>query len=859
MSARGAMRLRSALGLAPRALRERPARAALTAAAVALGVALVLATLALSSTIDDSLRRVYATAYGNTDLIVSSANGSARLPAALADRAEAVDGVASVTGLVTSPVTLFDRRGRLLDAASEGLQLTGLRPGDVDPAGTTYAEGRPVRQGAELALQRDVARAHALRIGEQVRLAVPTGTLRVRLVGTYAFAAGAGVPGQGFGLVPLATARRAFDAPRGFDLLTLKARDRDLPALQRRLQRALGAGVAVQTSGEQAGDVLDRLSALKVLLAVFGAMSLFTAAVLINGILALTMAERRRQIGVLRALGARRRVVRRVVLAEVGLLAAAGTLAGLGLGLVAARGLLAVARALGVPTAGLQVPWWAVVVAAAAGVVLPLLSALAPAAHAAAVPPVQALARAAGGSPSRVPAPGALAAGALLVLAGALLVVTHPGGDGSFAVVLSGGGAAVALLLGAALLTPAAGRVLLGAVAALLARRGPVSARVAADAVRANLPRSTAAAGTLMVGLGLVTALGTLGESFLRSTSATLDAGLHQDLTVQPPRLNPLSAAPVQSISPKLTARIARTPGVATASGQRLLVVDDVAGRETGILLGVDPGALGAVDGRRYAGASRREVVAALRRGEVALGDGVARRTGLGPGDVLVLRGPEGTVRARVTATFDDPALLGRTVLLSARTLARTYGVRRDSAVLVAVRAGADRDAVATRLRRLVAAEAPQLQVLSTGELRAKLDGQVAQQFGVFNVLLGVTIVISLLGLVATLSMSVLERRREIATLRALGLTARQLRRSVVFEALAIAAAGATIGLAAGLALGLLYVRRLQDLLPSIDVVVPAATITAVVLLACVLAVLGAALPARRAARMRLLDGLAYD
>ncbi|HEU4978497.1 MAG TPA: ABC transporter permease, partial [Solirubrobacteraceae bacterium] len=229
-------------------------------------------------------------------------------------------------------------------------------------------------------------------------------------------------------------------------------------------------------------------------------------------------------------------------------------------------------------------------------------------------------------------------------------------------------------------------------------------------------------------------------------------------------------------------------------------------------------------------------------------------------GDRLTLRGPAGTRSVPIAAVMRDMgAFNGQVLQVSLATLRAVYGVTTDAQLLVQARSPAQRAALERQIAGLIAHRHPELEALSTAQVKQQIDDEVTQQFNFFNAIVAIAIVVSLLGVVNTLAMSVTERTREIGLLRALGSSRLLVRLSTLHESLLITLSGALAGLLLGALIAWLWVASLRDVLPGIAFAFPTGTAIGVAAAAVVLGTLAALLPARRAARVDVLEALTYE
>jgi putative ABC transport system permease protein len=244
----------------------------------------------------------------------------------------------------------------------------------------------------------------------------------------------------------------------------------------------------------------------------------------------------------------------------------------------------------------------------------------------------------------------------------------------------------------------------------------------------------------------------------------------------------------------------------------------------------------------------------------VIVGRLYARHAHLGVGDRVTLSGADGTHVARVAGVLDTMGEFnGNMMQISLATMRDVYGVTDDAALAVKARSADDRLALERRVAAIVDRDYPNLELLSAAEVKQQIDDQISQQFGLLNAIVAIAVVVSLLGVINTLAMSVIERTREIGVLRALGSSRWQVRLTMLNESLLITIAGAIAGVAVGLLIARVWVGGLESLLPGIAFHFPAVTVLAVAVAAVVLGVVAAILPARRAARLKPIEAISYE
>ena len=858
--------MRSFASLAFRQVRARRARALLTAAGIVLGVAMILGVLLLAATINRTFTDLYDSVYGETDLVVSG-SGEDTLRGGTLARVRGAAGVEEARGRILSVFSLVDEDVRAGTAAGEQLNVSGeTRAGD-ELSGAETVAGREPRRGREISLQESWAEANEIELGDRVPLATPDGERRLRVVGLFKFSTGLEFGGEGFARMPLAAARDVMDKRRSFDevdVVVAGGGEETIAAVERRLDRSLARGIEVETPDAKSEDVESQLQAFNAILLFFAAMSLFVGGYLIFNSFQMTVLQRIREIGMLRTLGASRARISSSVLREAALLGAVGAVLGLGLGLGLAVALIELVRALNFPVGDLVFTPLAPVAAVLTGLLTALLGAFYPARRAGRTSPIRAV-LGSEGLRSR-PRPRRAAGGIALIgigLGGAFWL----GAADETTPLVAGAGMAgtIAIFFGIALVSPFVVGPLVRALSWPARRALPVEGRLAADAARSNPSRTAATATALLIGLALVVAVNSLGSSFLATISDEFDQAFARDLTVQPRGLQP-GAGPQQTIAKRLHDRLERIPEADVVARERFLFTPELPGpkgktESDGLLVAFDPIEYREVDTTEIdgAGASRDQVFDRLERGQVTIGKGHADEERLDVGDEIRLEGPSGSRRARVAGIVETVIFGGQTVGMSLATLKEVYGVSADTELALKASSEAARPGLERKVERIVEDDYPNLAVLSNEELKSNVEDQVNQQFGVFYAIVGVAIFASLFGIVNTLTMSVIERTREIGVLRALGATRWRIRRLIATESLVVGLIGALLGIAVGTGLGAALLQGLAAGVPGVSYRPPYATMVWVALAGIALGLIASILPARRAARLDVIRAISYE
>ncbi|MGW1256545.1 ABC transporter permease [Streptomyces sp. NPDC002513] len=846
-------------------------RLALSALAVVLSVAFVAGSLIFSDTVTRTFDRLFASTAADVtvspkeDLTSPLPSGvTATLPAALAERIARVDGVrAAHVDVVVRNITVVDHRNEPVGPTT-GAPTLAKNWYVTDRSPVRLASGHAPRGPGEALLDADTARHKQVRIGDRLRVLAQPGSFTVRVVGIATFTTTN--PGAALVFLDTPTAQtRLLGRPGTATAISVDAAPGLSDArLKQRIAAVLhgpsggSASYDLKTAGEQARSSTDELGAfldvIKYVMLGFAGIAVLVGVFLIVNTFSMLIAQRTRELGLLRALGADRRQVRRSVLTEALLLGLVSATLGLAAGIGLAAGLIRLMSAFGMnlKSTEMVIGWGTPVAAYVVGVGVTFVAAYLPARRAAAVSPMAALADAevAGvGRPLTIRAVAGAIVGALGVaaLAGCVRATqTAPAAS------LLGVGVVltlVATVIAGPLLVRPVIRVLGAAFPALFGAVGRMSQR---NALR-NPRRTGATASALMVGIALVVGMSVASTSMSRSFDQQIDKTLGADFVVQNSNFQPFSN--------EITDRVRATDGAGLVVRQRFapvaLRLPDGRHVET-TAGGYDP-RLDAVAHINYV---RGDTATALAPGALAMDATFAKDHGVHVGSTLPVRFPDGRgTGLRVGALTDQGTSDGfgteGGLFLGLSTLQKYVPGAQDSALYVNAEPGTSKDRLRARLEQTLAPY-PQVQVRDQADYKKLVHDQIAVLLYLVYALLGLAIVIAVLGVVNTLALSVVERTREIGLLRAIGLARRQLRRMIRLESVVIAVFGAVLGLALGLVWGL-CLHRVLALQGMKALAIPWGTIVAVVVGSAVVGVVAALLPALRASRMNVLAAIAHE
>jgi putative ABC transport system permease protein len=846
--------------LALRGLAQRKLRAFVTALAVLLGVAFIAGSYVLTDTINRSFDEIFDVAYEGTDVAVSSSTTGQTdaaeppaFPASYLGRVRQVDGVEKAVGGIFSTVRFVDAQGEQLSASFAPEFVSSVAPKPFETL--TYTDGHPPRTANEASIDQATADREGLKIGGTLRIAGEAGVKAYRIVGIQRLG-DTSSGGAGTAQLTLPEAQRLTGKEGEFDGISVQAAPGVSPEeLSRRIRRVLPPRVLVETgtqaAARQSQDVKDDLSFFRIILLVFGGVALLVGSFLIFNTFSITIAQRIRELGMLRTLGATRGQILRSMLLEASIIGAVGSLIGVVAGIGFAGALNAVFKSFGIdlPNTGTVIEPRTIIVSIAVGLLVTFGAALSPALRATRVSPMAALLEAElpeGRTHGRL----FTAVAALFMLGGiALAVVGLFGalGDSGAAAGAVGGGA-VATLLGVSMFSPRLVRPLASVAGWPLEKLRGITGRLARENAVRKPGRTAVTSAALMIGLAVVVFVTVFAAGISASVGNAIDRNFQGDIVLQ-------NIDGFSPISPGAAREAERVKGVETVSS--LTFAGGVWEGKDIRLSGVDPARVSKVLTLDWEDGSPATLSSLPARGAV-LDEAWASSNDLGVGDRMRIRTPlERNVTLTVEGTVKDNADLLGNVVTAQETLRSRFGVRQPSMTFIRLTPGANASAVQEAISRRVDRRFPTVDTLNQKELKDNQEEQINQLVAFFYVLLALAIVISLLGIVTTLALSIHERTRELGLLRAVGMSRRQVKRLVRYESVITALIGAILGTILGIIFATLVSRPLAD--EGFELAYPVGTLLILLLLAALAGVFAAIWPARRAARLDVLQAVAYE
>jgi putative ABC transport system permease protein len=844
----------------------RKLRTVLTALAIVLGVSMISGTYVLTDTITASFTKVVDGSYENADAVISgkvafknNESATATTPAfpdSVLAKVKRLPDVAAAAGTVGDEAKLIDRNGKVISTKGGSSIAASVDPANdarFNPLKLTSGTW-PVGNG-QIAIDRRTSEKQNFGVGDTISVATDQGVRVFQITGIATFASASSIGASTIAIFDVPTAQDLFHKVGKFDEVQVAAKQGVTPAkLVSEIRPLLPPTAKVKTAAAQTQEAVDDVNEgvgifQKILLA-FGFIALFVGAFVIANTLSITIAQRMREFATLRTIGGSRRQVLRSVMLEALVIGIMASVIGLFFGLAIAKGLNALFSALGVefPSGGTVFSTRTIVVSLLVGVLVTLLASLRPAIKATRVPPIAAVREGATLPTSRLSRWGPIVSIATLALGILLLVYGIFGGGLSTATRLTAlGFGTLILFVGVAMNAKRTVRPLAAVLGWPGTKIGGQAGTLARENAMRNPSRTASTASALMIGLALITFVAILGAGLRTSFGDAVDKLFVADyaLTAQ---------NGFDPFTKEADDAVAGTPGVTAVSGIR--------GGDARIfghnvqVTAVPPNAAQTIRIDWLQGGVG--VPARLGKDGAFVEKDYAKDHHLRVGSPIAVTTPTGKVlHLRLKGVFDPPkggSPFG-TVTMSDATFDANYAKPRNLMTLVNIKGGVT-DANTARLA-LSLHSFPDAKVVTASQFKKNQEADINLTLNLLYGLLGLSVIISLFGVVNTMVLSVFERTRELGMLRAIGMTRSQVRRMIRHESIVTALIGAALGILVGLFLAILTTQALSD--EGIVLAIPWTTIFVFVVATIFAGMLAAILPARRASRLNILKALQYE
>ena len=840
-----------------RNLTSRPLRTALTTLAILLGVAMISGTYVLTDQITNGFDDIFNTAFQGTAVVVqpkvefgqNQGDSVATMPEALVADVQGVDGVAGVDPSVEAlGAVLVDDK-----VVKTGGAPTLILSAEGDSSQITWKEGGRPSESGQVAVNTGFADKNDVTLGDSIAVATDQGVVPVTVSGIFDFGNASSLGGTIMIAAPRADVQAWYGMEGKLTSINVTAQPGVTPdELATRVSAVLPDTVEAKTGEQAAADASASTSGsinsfLRPALLAFGGVAVFVGAFIIFNAFSITVAQRLREFALLRALGSSRRQVLTGVIIEALLLGVAASVIGLFAGLGVAKAITQLFKAVGAdfPVAGLGLAPRTVIVALTVGIGTAVIAALIPALRATRVPPVAALQEGAvlpESRFSRLSTPLAV----LVAVGGIGVAVLGFFGDAATTTrLLEMAGGAMLLFIAIAMVAKYIVRPLTRIIGWPLERLGGTSGRLARENAGRNPARTASTAAALMIGLGLVVFVAVFAQGLKASFIDVFDKAVTADVVA----FGSTSTLPEKGVE-----AMRAVPGVETVAGltfTNIKINDNAPSFANAIAPAVFPkvwkmdwinGDDSLLDKLNGVSAIADEQWA--KGQDLAVGDTFTMSTSAGKAATLTLLG-----------TYRDPMLLyGVTV---SNSVFDELDLPTDPQITMAKGApGADLDTLKTDVESALKGFPTQTIYTQQG-YKDEVSKQINQLLLMLYALLAMSVTISAFGIVNTLVLSVYERTREIGMLRAIGTSRRQMRRIVRYESVITSVIGGLMGTVVGVVFAYAVTTRFAD--QGFTFSVPFGQLGIFLVVAMIVGVLAAVLPARRAARVDILDAIHYE
>ncbi|HEY5815903.1 MAG TPA: FtsX-like permease family protein [Solirubrobacterales bacterium] len=847
--------------LALKSLWARRVRAMTTTLAVVIGVAFVAGTYILTDTTFAAFDEIFEDSLAKTDVVITAREEvrqeTGEVPsfeATVLPQVRGVDGVRVAIGQIFTVGAFFDEENEQIGTPFAPKFITSDLPESLETQ--TYVEGRKPRTAKEASLDQSAAEEAGLGLGDKLKLASVERVAAYRIVGLTKLGAASWGGASIAGLI-LPEAQRITDKRGEFDqiLIAAEAGVSEETLARRVQQRVADHSLLVETAKQNAERNSDQIRSdlgfLRIALLVFAFVALFVGAFLIFNTFSITVAQRIREFGMLRTLGAGRAQILGSVVVEALAIGVLGAVAGLAGGYAIAVGLNGLFVALGIdlPTTSLVTKDRTIVVSLLIGIGVTLISSFVPALRATRVPPIAAL-LALELPQSRGRGIFVAALAVLLGVAGLAMVGAglFGGAEGGSAAGLIGGGA-VAVLLGVSLFSPRLVRPLASFAGKPLELLRRLTGRLARENTQRNPARTAVTAAALMIGLAVVAFVTVFAAGIKSSIATAVDESFQGELVLQ-------NSDGFSPISPRAAGAARQVPGVELVSAMRIAQAKllDGGGKERVSALDRDAGAVIDIDWIE----GGPQTLRTLGDAQVIVDKSLASDNGLERGDkVRFLTQIGARPNLTVVGEYEDKAELFGGAIVTQRLMATAFDQRDDTIDFVKLATGAGAEKVQGALIKTMDREFPVVEVRNQQELKENQEEQINQLLGLIYALLALAVIVSLFGIANTLALSIHERRRELGMLRAIGMSRRQVRTMIRYEAVITALIGALLGMVIGVIFAALIAQPLED--EGFALSYPVGQLLVMLVFAALAGVLAAIPPARRASRLDVLESLQYE
>ncbi|HEX9342544.1 MAG TPA: FtsX-like permease family protein [Actinomycetota bacterium] len=833
-------------------------RMSLTALAIVLGVGFVAGTFVLTDTINKTFDNLFNQVTQGVDVAVrtnatfNAQGGQTRapMPSSVLDQVKGVQGVAAAEGSVNGYAQFIGSNGK--PVTTGGAPTLGVSLSSVPQlqSATTLRGGARPTSSDQVAIDAATAKKQGFKVGDRVKILFQGPPREFTVSGILGFGTADNLAGATLAGFDLKTAQQVLNRVGTYDEVDAVAASGVSPAtLRDRVKAVVDPKFQVLTGKQLAQDDSKTVGSftkfINIALLAFAFVALFVGSFIIVNTFSIILAQRTRELALLRCLGASRRQVLRSVLAEAAIVGLAGSVVGIGFGILVAIGLNNAFKALGVdlPQTTPVIAPRTIIVALVVGLGVTLLASIMPAIKATRVPPVAALQQEAHAAPTHHTWRRVVTGTVVTVIGVALLLTGLFASTGNRLINIASG--AVIIFLGVGFLSPLVARPLARLLGWPFAHWAGEPGKLARENAMRSPRRTASTAAALMIGLALVSFVTIFAASLKTSSNKILDESVAADYILSGPSNSGVG------FSPQVVQRISQQPEIESATGIRF----------GAFKLNGKTSQLQAIDPATFPRTVRTDMVSGnlsnLASGDVAVRKDVAKSNSWKVGDTVTMDFPVGgSQQERIAAIYEDNHLNG-SYLLTLADYQNHYPDQLDQLGLVKAKPNVSTDASRAAVER-VTNDFPIVQVKDQAQFKRDQAKSINQILLLFYLLLALAVIVAFIGIINTLALSVLERIRELGLLRAVGMTRAQLRRMIRWEAVIVAVLGAVLGLVVGGFFGWTMVRALHNQ-GITEFTLPVGSLLAFVIAAGLAGMAAAIFPGRRAAKVDVLRAITTE
>lgn len=837
----------------------------LTGFSIIIGVGFVSGTYIFTDSISSTFNNLFSEVFSGTDVTVRPAQAdfgqsATSFSSTILEDVKEVDGVSVAAAGVAGYAQLLDKEG--VPIGGQGPPTLGFswtNEAGLNPLKINDGDGRPPTQSGEVVIDKATAQTNNFVVGDKVDILLQGPAQEFTIVGLATFGSSDGLAGATISAFELTEAQQLFGFGESFAEISIKAETGvSQNELRDRVQAVLPDGLEAVTGEQQSNEQLDEINTnlgfINTALLAFAGIAIFVGSFIIQNTFRIVVAQRSKELALLRAIGATKIQVIRLVIYEAILISLLASAVGIGVGFIVSAGVRGLLNSVGLalPEGPLTLELRTIVVSLSVGVIVTLFAALLPAIKASRVSPVEAMREneAATGSKKSLFKRGI--SGLALIAAGTTLLLLGLAGSIDQPLYAVGGGV-VLMFIGVSVIAPLLSVPLSRLIGWPLVKTRGVAARLARDNAKRTPRRTASSAAALMIGVSLVTMLSILATTFKTNITTILENSFPADLSVYSNNIG--NGGPGTAGFPTAVEQTLREiPELTDVTAFRYQFEGAKLNDSIIFIAGIDADTLGQVGNLKESDEAYKRLQDTSNG--IVIRSTVTEENGWNIGDTVLLEfALTGVQEFTIVGTFEEA--FDSDYIISTAAYVENFNSTDLTLVAMNFTEGVDEQTGKEIVEKALEGY-PQLLVQDKGDIFATAEESIDQILSLFWGLLGFAVIIAVLGITNTLMLSISERTKEIGMLRAIGMTRTQVRRMVRYESIIIALFGAVLGIT----MGAFFAWALLQALESEGIsgyTFPVGQIIFYFIMAILAGIFAAAWPARKAARMDILKAVYHD